>query len=235
MSDLYYTIVRSIGRPAFWVASRETFLHRERLVDHPGPVIVAPNHLSPYDVPCIMASTPRHLDFVSVVEFFRNRLSAWFLTGMNAFPLDRGRVDPATTRKILDRLARGRTIAMFPEGNIRTPATSLLAGGPFKPSVTRVARLAGVPIIPCVVLATGAFARPTAWLPLKRTRYAVAYGEPITVDPGGDEKEACARAAEKLKDVYAALYAELSAASGLTINDSPRPAPRPPTARDVES
>src|SRR3954468_1005403 len=100
MSDAYYTLVRTIGRPAFWLASRETFLHADR-IDRPGPLIIAPNHLSPYDVPCIMCSTRRHLDFVSVVEFFRNPLSAWFLRGMNAFPLDRGRVDAGTTRTIL--------------------------------------------------------------------------------------------------------------------------------------
>lgn len=233
MSDLYYTIVRTLGRPAFWLSSRETYLHRDR-IDRPGPLLLAPNHLSPYDVPCIMASTRRKIDFVSVVEFFRNPVSAWFLTGMNAFPLDRGRVDPATTRKILDRLERGRKVAMFPEGGIRPPSKSLLAGASFKPSVARLARLARVPIIPCVVLGTGAFARPTAWLPLKRTRYAIGYGEPIEVEPEGEEKDACARAVERLTAAYASLYTELSQASGLTLNDTPWRPERPATAESQD-
>jgi 1-acyl-sn-glycerol-3-phosphate acyltransferase len=150
---------------------------------------------------------------------------------MNAFPLDRGRINPATTRTILDRLARGRKIVLFPEGHIRTAATSLLAGGSFKPSVARLARLANVPIIPCVVLATGAFSRPTAWLPLKRTRYAVGFGEPISVAREEDEP----RAIEQLKSAYTALYAEISAASGLTLNDSPWRPERAATARSRES
>jgi len=87
-----------------------------------------------------------------------------------------------------------------------------------------------VPIFPCVVLATGAFARPTAWLPIKRTRYAVAFGQPITVP----DEAAEAPAVDLLKTAYANLYAELSAASGLTLNDSPWRPERTATATDVK-
>ena len=220
MGDTYYRIVRALGRPVFGLASRPTVLHRER-IDRPGALLIAPNHLSPYDVPCLIASTRQLLDFVSIVELFRNHLSAWFLGNMNAFPLDRGRVDPATTRKILDRLVRGRKLVMFPEGQIRRPETSLLAGGTFKPSVARLARLADAPLVPCVVLATGAFARAAAWAPVRRTRYAVAFGEPFRVDPSGDETAACDAAVARLRAAYESLYAELRHASGLTVGDSP--------------
>jgi 1-acyl-sn-glycerol-3-phosphate acyltransferase len=221
MSDAFYKIVRFLGRPAFVLSSSPTVLHADRLRTVSGAMILAPNHLSPYDVPCLMRSTPRLLDFVSIVEIFRNRLAGWFLGSMNAFPLDRSRVDPGTTRKILDRLERGRTVTMFPEGRIRTAATSVLAGAPFNASVTRVARLADVPIVPCVLLGTGAYGRAKAWLPLRRTRYAVNFGQPFHVDRDGDEKSQCAQAAERLKQAYDDLYCELRAASGLTVADSP--------------
>src|SRR3954466_3579155 len=107
MSDAFYKLVRFIGRPALALSSSPTVLHAER-IPAKGAVLIAPNHLSPYDVPCLMRATPRLLDFVSIVEVFRNRLAAAFLYGMNAFPLDRGRRDAATTRKILDRVERGR-------------------------------------------------------------------------------------------------------------------------------
>jgi 1-acyl-sn-glycerol-3-phosphate acyltransferase len=220
MSDIFYNVVRLIGRPAFYLSSSPTVLHADR-VRTPGPMILAPNHLSPYDVPCLMASTRRKLDFVSVVEFFRNPVSAWFLRSMNAFPLDRGRRDAGATRKILERLERGRTVAMFPEGQIRTAETSLLAGGAFKASVVRLARLANVPILPCVVLATGAFARPKAWLPFRRTRYAINFGELLHVERGGDEESDCAEATQRLRRAYDEGYAELRAASGLSVADSP--------------
>jgi len=225
MSDAFYRIVRCVGKPAFVLSSAPTVLHADRLKGT-EPVLIAPNHLSPYDVPCLMASTPRLLDFVSIVEVFRKRLAAWFLGNMNAFPLDRSRRDPATTRRILDRLAKGRTVVMFPEGQIRDADRSLLAGGDFKPSVVRLARLANVPIIPCVLLATGAYGRARAWLPLRRTRYAIWFGERLTVVQSDDEGADCAEALIRLRQAYDAGYAELRAASGLTVEDAPWRLPR---------
>ncbi len=218
MPDAFYRLVRTMGYPAFGMSASPVVLHADRM-KRPGAFILAPNHLSPYDVPCLMASTTRLLDFVSITEIFQNRLVAWFMGNMNAFPLDRSRVDPGTTRKILDRLARGRVITMFPEGNIRTPATSLLNGHPFKPSVARLARMAQAPIVPCVLLATGIYRRPGAWLPFRRTRYAVNFGEAIFVE-GADESTACAQAVERLKQAYQILYHELQGASGLNVADS---------------
>lgn len=218
MSDAFYQFTRFVGRPAFWASSRPTVLHADRL-DVPGPLLIAPNHLSPYDVPCLMASTRQLLDFVSIVELFRNPITRWFLTRMNAFPLDRGRIDTATTRRILDRLARGRKVVMFPEGQIRTPETSLLVGGSFKPTVARLVSMAGVAVIPCVILGTGAYARPGAWLPGARTRYAVNFGEPIVF--ARDDGEDAPSANAKLRQAYDALYAELADASGLNVTDTP--------------
>jgi 1-acyl-sn-glycerol-3-phosphate acyltransferase len=173
-----------------------------------------------------MASTRQLLDFVSITEIFRNPLSRWFLTGMNAFPLDRARVDAAATRRILDRLEHGRKVVMFPEGQIRKPENSLLSGGTFKPTVPRLAHLARVPVVPCVILGTGAYARSTAWLPRARTRYAVNFGQPMTVDADGDSDLAAANA--RMRDAYEELYAELTAASGLTVADTPwRASPTP--------
>ena len=77
-----------------------------------GPFILASNHLSPFDVPVLMRHTRRVLDFVSIVEVFRNPVMAWFYSSMGAFPLDRGRVDVRTTNIILERLRRGRAIAI---------------------------------------------------------------------------------------------------------------------------
>jgi 1-acyl-sn-glycerol-3-phosphate acyltransferase len=217
MPDAFYRIVRAIGRPVVWSCSRATVLHRERVDRARGPMLIAPNHLSPYDVSCLIASTDQLLDFVSIVEVFRKPLAGWFLGRMNAFPLDRGRADPATVRKIVDRLERGRKVVMFPEGQIRTPARSLLNGGGFNPSVARLARLGAAPIVPCVVLGTGGFGRVSAWLPTKSVRYGVAFGEAIPVEQEADEDEALAR----LTRAYQNLYTELRSATGLTVFDAP--------------
>jgi hypothetical protein len=71
------------------------------------------------------------------------------------------------------------------------------------------------------MLATGAYRRPAAWLPLRRTRYAINFCAPLIVGQDGDEAAACAEAAKQLKRAYDEGYEELRAASGLTVADSP--------------
>lgn len=211
MSDLAYNFVWTIGVHAFWVSSRPTVLHRDRL-KRPGAYIVAPTHLSVFDVPCLMAVSPRNLDFVSITEVFRNPLVAFFYGSMNAFPLDRSRPDSPTVRTILDRLARGRVVAMFPEGHLRTPETSVLAGGPFKPGVARIAQLADVPVIPCVILGTDAYRKVRSWLPTRSVRYGVNFGQPLTVRKDLEKHEAQKVFLDQLRQAYLDLHAELKAA-----------------------
>jgi 1-acyl-sn-glycerol-3-phosphate acyltransferase len=213
MSDLFYNFVWGVGSHAFWVSSKPVVLHRERL-RRPGAYILAPTHLSEFDVPCLIALSPRKLDWVSIVEVFRKPLVGWFFGSMNAFPLDRNRPDSPTVRTILDRLARGRVVAMFPEGNLRTPETSVLAGGHFKPGVARIAQLGDVPVIPCVIVGTGAYKKVTSWLPLRRVRYGVVFGEPITVRKDVEKHEATRAFVEQLKQAYLDLHAELMAQMG---------------------
>lgn len=211
MSDLAYNIVWGIGVHAFWVSSSPTVLHRERL-KRPGGYILAPNHLSVYDVPCLMAISPRNLDFVSIVEVFRKPLVGWFYGSVNAFPLDRSRPDSPTVRTILDRLERGRVVAMFPEGKLRTLENSVLNGAPFKPGIARIAQLADVPVIPCAIVGTDAYYKVKSWLPLRRVRYGVNIGAPLTVRKDLEKHEAQQHFLDELKQAYIDLYAELKAA-----------------------
>jgi len=201
MSDSFYNTVVLLGRLPFWVSSRPIVLHADR-ARRDGPFILASNHTSPYDIPALMRHTPRRLDFVSITEVFQNRFVAWFYSRMNAFPLDRNRRDPATVRVILDRLARGRAVAMFPEGRIRREPESVVHGAPFRPGVARLARMAGVPIVPVVVWGTGHYARFASWLPLRRTRYGVIYGEAIDAR---DESAAERALAEAYRDLFREL------------------------------
>jgi 1-acyl-sn-glycerol-3-phosphate acyltransferase len=212
MSDAFYSFVVAAGRFPFWVSSRPIVLHAER-IPRAGGFILASNHTSPYDVPLLMRHTPRRLDFVSITEIFARPWVGWFFAHMNAFPLERSRSDPKTVRIILDRLARGRVVAMFPEGRIRAENESVVHGGSFNPRVAGIARRAGVPIVPAVVWRSDRYRRFGSWLPLKRTRYGVAFGSAIEVrEEAGAETEAKteAEAERKLAQAYRELYAELT-------------------------
>ena len=212
MSDLAYNIVWHFCYPAIWVSSRPTVLHRER-VDGPGAYILAPNHLSPYDVPCLMAVSKRKLDWVSIVEAFRNPLVALLYGSVNVFPLDRSKVDSPTVRIILDRLKRGRVIAMFPEGHIKDDEKdSVIHGGPFKPGVARIAQLADVPVVPTVILGTKGYTNPLKWAPIKGLRYGVNFGKPLRVRTDLEKPEAIKAFLAEMKQAYLDLFAELEAA-----------------------
>jgi 1-acyl-sn-glycerol-3-phosphate acyltransferase len=217
MSDAFYTFVKGIGTPAFWVSSRPIVTGLQHIPPS-GPCIIAATHQSPSDVPLLIRHSPRHLDFVSIVEVFRQPLVGWLYHNLNAFPLDRAKADPATVRVVLDRLRQGRVIAMFPEGGFRHGARSVVHGGSIRPGIARIAALARAPIVPCVVLNSLLYARFQSWLPLRQTRYALAFSAPIlpeAADTTGERVEA------RLVSELRALHARLLAQSGLTDLNAP--------------
>lgn len=220
MSDAFYRAVRFAGKGAFFVSSSPVVVGRQRVPTH-GACIVASTHQSPYDVPLLIRHTPRLLDFVSVVEVFRKPLVGWFYGSLNAFPLDRSRADSKTVRIILDRLRRGRAVAMFPEGAVREGRESVVHGGRIKSGVGRIANLTGAPVVPCVVIDSQAYRRFRSWLPLRRTRYGVIYDEPLP--PSSDPE----RLEEQLVASFVRLHRQLSAQMGLPVEAA---SPRPPAA-----
>ena len=211
MSDATYRIVRLIGVPAFRVSASPVVLNHGRVPPR-GAVLLAPNHLSHYDVPCLMAETRRNIDFVSVAEFLKVPGVGPLFRAMNCMFLDRGRADPATVKAAVDRLRRGRLVAMFPEGRIRDFDESVVHGHPFKPGVVRIAQLADAPVVPCVVLGTAPYRRPTSWLPHRAIRYGINYGEPMRLRPDLDPDAGRADLTQRLSAAYVSLYRELRAA-----------------------
>jgi 1-acyl-sn-glycerol-3-phosphate acyltransferase len=204
MSDRTYQLIWGICYPAYWVSARPTILHAERAA-RLGGYLLAANHHSPYDVPGLMATTPRNLDFLSIVEFRDKPLVGPLFRAMNCTFLDRRRRDPAAVRQVHARLRAGRVVALFPEGGIRKPEASVTAGGPFNPGVVRLAHLSGCPIVPTVILNTGVYSRFTSYLPLRAARFGVIYGLPISAaDPPA--------ALAELRSAYVALRDELAAA-----------------------
>lgn len=213
MPDSSYRMVVNLCLPAWRVCTNPVILGRNN-VPRTGAAILAPTHLSHYDVPALMGETPRNIDFMSVVEFLSVPFVGRLFTQVNCFFLDRSRNDPRAVRTALDRLRKGRLVSMFPEGRIRDFADSIIHGKPFKPGLARLAVMAGAPVVPCIVLDGDKFKKFTAWLPLMRTRYGVIYGKPIAPRTDLTESDAIADLTTRLAAAYPALYAELRAAMG---------------------
>jgi 1-acyl-sn-glycerol-3-phosphate acyltransferase len=201
MSDWFYKAVRAIGSHAFWANATPLVLGIEH-IPKAGAFLLASTHASPYDVPLLIRHVPRSLDFVSITEVFESPVLAWFYGSMNAFPLDRHKPDAPTVRTILGRLQRGRPVAMFPEGGIRRGQASVVHSKKFRSGIGRVQALACVPLVPVVVINSETYSRPSAWLPLRRTRYAIAFGAPI--QPGGSPESAEALLLEAWVSLYEA-------------------------------
>jgi 1-acyl-sn-glycerol-3-phosphate acyltransferase len=204
MSDFSYRLIRAIGYPVFWITARPVVLHVDR-ARRDGAYILAANHLSPYDIPGLMATTPRNLDFLSIVEMLKNPFVARFFRMMNCTFVDRRRADPSAAQGLSSRLRRGRVVAMFPEAGIRTMETSVIHGGSFKPGCIRLAQLTGAPVIPCVIVGTSIYSKFSSWYPFRAVRFGVNYGEAINVAPNDDVKIKT----EMLRMAYLDLYREL--------------------------
>lgn len=211
MSEGFYRGVRAVGGGIFRIASKPLILHRGRAAQ-PGAVVLAANHSSVFDSALLIAAAPRVIYWLSIVELFQNPVSRWFLSSMGAAPLDRSKTDSATTRQLLRHLRAGRMVGIFPEGRLQSGAESVLEGGAMNEGACKLAQLAGVPVLPAVVVGGSQFGNWRHWLPLARTRYGVAFGELIL--PRGDlpRQDAVAAMAADLARALRGLGEELRAA-----------------------
>lgn len=219
MSDRFYNLIKFIGTGPICISHRPTLLGLEH-TRREGPYILAANHTSPFDIALLIYHLRRHLDFVSSTEVFSIPVLGRFYGAMNAFPLDRSKVDAETVRIVLQRLANGRTIVMFPEGAFRLQDKSVLHGGPLRPGLGRIARIAQVPVIPCAIEDSLVYAKPMNWLPLRRSRYGLAFGEAMP-PPAHDSTNTEAGAFEShLADRIRGLHADLLDTMGRSEHDA---------------
>lgn len=209
MSELFYRTVRAIGSAIFYSASSPRVLHAER-APRSGAYLLAANHTCAYDSPLLIAVTPRIIHWLSIVELFHNPLSRWFMSAFGALPLDRSKTDTTTVRKITRLLKAGEVVGIFPEGRLRRNEDSVLRSGSIDSGICKLAQLAGVPVLPCVVLGAEKFRHWRNWLPGARTRWAVAFGEPIPPRTLPDRATAQAAMAQEITLALRALHAEVA-------------------------
>src|ERR1700733_6401189 len=88
-NPIAYAIVRILFQPVFHLYFRYTRIGREH-IPRRGPVIIASNHRSFLDPFVIATMARRPMYYVAKKELFANRVQAWFLNALGAFPVDRG-------------------------------------------------------------------------------------------------------------------------------------------------
>lgn len=190
-------------------------LIRPRLAERDGGYLLACTHLSHLEPFVISAYLDRHIDFMARIEFYGRWWSAMGLNLIGAFPVHRQGTPVSAIRTAVHRAAAGRVIGIFPEGGVAVGRNSVCRGGKVKRGVCLIAYRANVPIIPCVTLGTDKLNAVTPWLPFKRARVWIGFGDPIWPDKSLPPRPARAQMAEKFESACVALCRELMAAHGL--------------------
>ncbi|HEX2993673.1 MAG TPA: lysophospholipid acyltransferase family protein [Anaerolineales bacterium] len=108
-----------------------------------GPVILAANHVTNFDVFPMQFALPRPIFFMGKAELFRNPLLEAFLRNLGSFPVNRGEKDLWAMRHAAKVLKRGQTLGMFPEGK-RSKGRGLAVA---KTGVARLAIETDCPIV----------------------------------------------------------------------------------------
>src|SRR5512139_1907189 len=118
-----------------------------------GPVIVASNHVTNFDVIPMQLSLPRPIFYMGKAELFKYPLVEAVFRNVGAFPVYRGEKDQWAIRHAAKILAHGETLGMFPEGT-RSKGHGL---GVAKTGSARLAIEAGCPIVPMAIIGSDKF------------------------------------------------------------------------------
>jgi 1-acyl-sn-glycerol-3-phosphate acyltransferase len=216
-----YRAAKLLVRLLFGCVTRVRVLRRENM-DRNGGFLLAANHISHFDPFIISSVIRRKIDWMTMAEFFQPPVLGFLLRAVDAFPVDRDRADRKTIRTAIERLKKGHVVGLFPEGGIRDGARSLLEGAPLRPGASTLAHIAGVPILPCVILGSDRLYSTKRW-PLRRTPIWIAFGNPISHFPELQKSEARERIDAELVSTFKSLYAEVQEIFHLTAHDLPHP------------
>jgi 1-acyl-sn-glycerol-3-phosphate acyltransferase len=141
-----------------------------------GPVVIACNHVTNFDVFPMQLSLPRPIFFMAKAELFKFPLMDVALRNLGAFPVYRGEKDAWAMRHAREVLQQGQTLGMFPEGT-RNKSLGL---GVAKTGTARMAIETGSPIVPMVLIGTDGFFKGFP----RRTSVTVKLLPPLQAYPG---------------------------------------------------
>lgn len=124
----------------------------ENIPENEG-VIIAPNHISNFDPPLVVGFLPQNLKIMGKAELFKNKLFAWVLTKVGAFPVNRGEADITAIKTAMRFLKANYPLLVFPHG------TRIKSGKdePIKEGVILIALKAKKNIVPAYISGTFGF------------------------------------------------------------------------------
>ena len=176
----FYYVVRAIVWILLILLTRWRVRGKENIPSQ-GSLLIVANHLSLADPPILAVSFNRKAVFMAKEELFRSPFSGYFMRGLGAFPIHRGRLDRKALRQADQVLAQGQALAMFPEG-MRSHRSRLQRAFP---GSALIASRSGVPILPVGITGTEKI-KGAAWL-LHRPQVTINIGHPFHLPPASSK------------------------------------------------
>ncbi len=211
MKKFAYPIGKAITRFIGFQCVRTVVLHPER-ADRTGGFVLACSHLSHLEPFVVAALIRRRIDWMARIEFYGSRISTWFLNALDAFPVNRTGVPVKAIRTSISRVRAGKIVGIFPEGGVVHGPASILRGGPIKKGACVVAHRAAAPILPVVVVGTEKLNCVRPWLPFRRAKIWLIFGQPVHPHLGEPRRRVSRDLmAQDLQAEFQSIYRELCA------------------------
>src|SRR5688572_14149333 len=135
---LVYRISRGFGKFTFFCTMNTHVLHPQR-VERQGAFILAVTHLSHLEPLCASILVRRKIDWMTRKEFYKYRISEWYLRSIDAFKVNRQGIPVSAIRTAIERLRMGRLVGICPEGGVVHGPEAAVRGGSIKRGVCSVA------------------------------------------------------------------------------------------------
>lgn len=174
--------------------------------DLSGGFIMACNHASHLDPFLVSLMVKNWIYWMARKEFFRTWWSSFLLHQLGAFLVNRQGVAAGAIKHAISLVRQGRIVGIFPEGEVRRDATSVLRGGDIKRGACLIAQRTGRPVIPCIILGSKPLNHWCAYRLSKPCRLWIACGEPIYPPANLGKREGRAAMAAEIEQAFRDLY-----------------------------
>ncbi len=152
----------------------------ERVLDLPGPTILAPVHRSNLDSILLASVSKRRIRALGKESLFEVPVLGYFCAALGAIPVKRGAADRDAMKAAKAMLLAGETMIVFPEGG-RQEGNQI---GELFDGVAWLAAYTGARVIPVGIAGT-ADALPSGAKWLRRSKVTIVAGESTRLQPEG--------------------------------------------------
>jgi 1-acyl-sn-glycerol-3-phosphate acyltransferase len=186
MAEPTYTPIIALAKTVFRALGLRFTITGVEHVPRTGGAVMAINHVGYLDFTFAgLAAQPagRLVRFMAKKEVFDHRVSGPLMRGMKHIPVDRHGVPAQSYAAAVAALRSGEIVGVFPEATISLSYELK----DFKTGAVRMAREAGVPLLPCVIWGSQrVFTKGRPKDLTRGTPIRIVVGEPFLPDPAED-------------------------------------------------